>query len=78
MRAEVPGDRALFLDTVTVRPLHARAAGDNVASLRVLRKAGFTITGTEVSYAPARDTEVEEAILRLDRSQGDASERRGV
>jgi RimJ/RimL family protein N-acetyltransferase len=58
----------LFLDTVAVRPLHARAAGDNPGSLSVLRKAGFTITGTEVSYAPARNAEIEETILRLDQA----------
>lgn len=57
---------ALFLGTVAVRPLHARAASDNLGSLGVLRKAGFTITGTEVSYAAARNAEIEETILRLD------------
>ncbi|GAB3007336.1 GNAT family N-acetyltransferase [Saccharothrix stipae] len=56
----------LFLDTVRDRPLHARAASDNVGSLRVLRKAGFTVIGTEVSYASARDAEIEETVLRLD------------
>jgi RimJ/RimL family protein N-acetyltransferase len=56
---------ALFLDTVEVRPLHARAASDNLGSLRVLQKAGFTIIGTEISYASARDAEIEETILRL-------------
>ncbi|ONI90359.1 GNAT family N-acetyltransferase [Actinosynnema sp. ALI-1.44] len=57
---------ALFLDMVTVRPMHARVASDNAGSLRVLLKAGFAITGTEVSYANARDTEIEETLLRLD------------
>jgi RimJ/RimL family protein N-acetyltransferase len=57
---------ALFLDIVAVRPLHARAASDNAGSLRVLRKAGFTVIGTETSYAPARNAEIEETILRLD------------
>ncbi|WP_246018678.1 GNAT family N-acetyltransferase [Saccharothrix australiensis] len=58
---------ALFLDTVEVRrPLYARAACDNLGSLRVLRKAGFTTVGTEISYAPARNAEIEETILRLD------------
>ncbi|HVW44814.1 MAG TPA: GNAT family N-acetyltransferase [Amycolatopsis sp.] len=57
---------ALFLDTVEVRPLWARAASDNLASLRVLRKAGFTVVGTEMSYASARHAEIEETILRLD------------
>ncbi|GAA1350681.1 GNAT family N-acetyltransferase [Saccharothrix algeriensis] len=56
---------ALFLDVVGVRPLHARAASDNLASLRVLRRAGFEIVGTEVSYAPARGAEIEETVLRL-------------
>jgi RimJ/RimL family protein N-acetyltransferase len=56
---------ALFLDTVEVRPLYARAASDNLGSLRVLQKAGFTIIGTEISYASARDAETEETILRL-------------
>lgn len=57
---------ALFLALVPDRPLHARAASDNTGSLRVLEKAGFRVVGTEVSYAPARGTEIEETILRLD------------
>src|SRR5689334_6355012 len=56
---------ALFLDTVPVRPLYARAASDNVGSLRVLHKAGFVAIGTEISFANARDAEIEETILRL-------------
>ena len=59
---------ALFLDIVPVRPLFARAASDNVGSLKVLRKAGFAIIGTEISYANARRAEIEETILRLDGS----------
>ena len=55
----------LLLDTVVARPLYARAASDSLGSLRVLRKAGFAITGTEVSYASARRTEIEESLLRL-------------
>jgi RimJ/RimL family protein N-acetyltransferase len=55
----------LLLELVPVRPLHARAASDNTASLRVLRKAGFEIVGTEISYASARKCEIEETILRL-------------
>jgi RimJ/RimL family protein N-acetyltransferase len=70
---------ALFLDTVPVRPLFARAASDNVGSLRVLQKAGFAIIGTETSYANARGTEIEETILRLDRPAGTTrSEEPGV
>jgi RimJ/RimL family protein N-acetyltransferase len=56
----------LLLELVPVRPLHARAASDNIASLRVLRKAGFAIIGTETSYAAARRGEIEETILRLE------------
>jgi RimJ/RimL family protein N-acetyltransferase len=56
---------ALFLDTVPDRPLYARAASDNVGSLRVLQRAGFTIVGTEISYANARSADIEETVLRL-------------
>ena len=56
---------ALLLDTVPVRPVYARAASDNVGSLKVLQRAGFTIIGTEISYANARSTKIEETILRL-------------
>lgn len=57
---------ALFLEVVRVRPLYARAASDNLGSLRVLEKTGFRIIGTEVSFAPARRAEIEETILQLD------------
>ena len=56
----------LFLQTVQIRPLYARAASDNTGSLKVLQKAGFHITGTEVSYANARNAEIEETLLRLE------------
>ena len=56
----------LLLELVPARPLYARAASDNIASLRVLRKAGFGIIGTEISYAAARRGEIEETILRLE------------
>jgi RimJ/RimL family protein N-acetyltransferase len=56
----------LLLDLVPVRPLHARAASDNAGSLRVLQKAGFTIIGTENSFAPGRNSQIEETILRRD------------
>jgi RimJ/RimL family protein N-acetyltransferase len=62
---------ALLLDLVPVRPLYARAASDNIGSLRVLQKAGFIAIGTENSYANARGTEIEETILRLDGSAGE-------
>lgn len=56
----------LLVGLVATRPLHARAASDNVASLRVLQKAGFTIVGTENSYATGRNSQIEEALLRKD------------
>jgi RimJ/RimL family protein N-acetyltransferase len=54
-----------FLEVVRTRPLYARAASDNLGSLRVLEKAGFQVIGTEVSFAPGRVGEIEETILRL-------------
>lgn len=57
---------AQLLDLVPVRPLHARAASDNAASLRVLEKAGFAVTGRATSFAPARGAKIEETILRKD------------
>ena len=57
---------ARLLAVVPDRPVYARAASDNAASLRVLAKAGFVVVGTETSYAPARRAEIEETILRLD------------
>ncbi len=55
----------LFLQSEQTRPLHARAATDNIGSLRVLQKVGFRLTGTEVGYANARASEIEETLLRL-------------
>lgn len=54
-----------FLQTLEIRPVHARAASDNAGSLKVLLKAGFAAIGTEVSFAPGRGTEIEETLLRL-------------
>jgi RimJ/RimL family protein N-acetyltransferase len=56
---------AEFLSAVKARPLSARAAKDNIASLRVLEKCGFTITGYERGFANARGEEVEEVVLEL-------------
>ncbi|GIF67464.1 N-acetyltransferase [Asanoa ishikariensis] len=57
---------AAFLDEFTHRPLYARAASDNIGSLTVLRRAGFQEIGTEISWANARQAEIEETILRLE------------
>jgi RimJ/RimL family protein N-acetyltransferase len=55
-----------LLELVPVRPIYARAASDNAGSMRVLQKSGFVVIGTENSFAPARQREIEETILRLD------------
>jgi RimJ/RimL family protein N-acetyltransferase len=58
-----------FLDHVPVRPLYGRAAKDNIASLRVMQKCGFTICGKGKGFAYARGEEVEEYILKLETSE---------
>ena len=55
----------VFLREVQVRPLYARVAKDNVASLRVLQKCGFEIRGEARGFAHARGEEVEELVLEL-------------
>ena len=57
---------SLLLDLVTVRPVFARAASDNLGSLRVLERAGFVVIGTARSFAQGRGAEIEETILRKD------------
>jgi RimJ/RimL family protein N-acetyltransferase len=54
-----------FLAFDTERPLRARAAKDNVGSLRVLAKCGFEVTGGDIGFANARGQEIEEVVLRL-------------
>lgn len=57
---------ASFLETVdTSRPLGARTAHDNLASIRVLEKCGFTVTGKGRYMAHARGEEIDEMILEL-------------
>ena len=47
------------------RPISARAAKDNIGSLRVLEKCGFRIIGEDKGFANARGKEVEEFLLQL-------------
>jgi len=54
-----------FLGEIRVRPIYGRAAKDNVASIRVMEKCGFTISGYGRGFANARGKEIEEAILEL-------------
>ena len=55
----------LFLPQYPARPLHARAAADNLPSLRVLQNCGFRPTGTSRFHANARHQEIEEILLTL-------------
>ncbi len=54
-----------FLRQVQARPLYAGVVKDNIASLRVLQKCGFTICGEDTGFAGARGMEVEEYSLVL-------------
>jgi RimJ/RimL family protein N-acetyltransferase len=55
-----------FLDQLLDRPLFARVAKDNKASIRVLEKCGFELSGEDKGYSNARGQEVEEFILKLE------------
>ena len=54
-----------LLGIVKERPLYAAAAKDNAASIRVLEKCGFAITGYGRGFSNARGEEIEEVILEL-------------
>jgi len=55
-----------FLATVdTRRPMRARAAKDNVASIRVLEKCGFRVIEEARGFANARGEEIDELVLEL-------------
>lgn len=53
-----------FLGEITERPLYARAAKDNAASIRVLQKCGFAIVD-EDRFTDATGHEREEFIFAL-------------
>jgi RimJ/RimL family protein N-acetyltransferase len=61
-----------FLAVDPSRPLHARVAYDNLASLRVLEKCGFRVIAKERGFAEARSGEIEEFLLRLEESSSAA------
>jgi RimJ/RimL family protein N-acetyltransferase len=54
-----------FLAEDRARPLHARAARDNRASIRVLEKCGFVIVGQERGFANGRGAEIDEVVMVL-------------
>nr|WP_145489148.1 MULTISPECIES: GNAT family N-acetyltransferase [Streptomyces] len=56
--------RALLAE-VPERPLYARAAADNTASLRVLAKCGFRESVRARGFANGRGEEIEEVVLVL-------------
>ena len=58
---------AEFLRHLKVRPIYGRAAKDNVASIRVMEKCGFSILGQGKGFANARGAEIEEVILKRER-----------
>jgi RimJ/RimL family protein N-acetyltransferase len=55
----------LLLKEIQSRPLHARVATSNRASLRVLQKCGFVVQSVQASPADERYLECEEALLVL-------------
>ena len=54
---------------VVDRPIFARAATDNIGSIRVLQKCGFKIIEKNKDFANGRGEDKEEYILRLDPRQ---------
>ncbi len=55
----------LLLADIVERPVFARVAQDNVGSLAVLRRNGFTITGHDEAPAAGRGEMVKEHLLTL-------------
>lgn len=57
---------AQFLEQVKVRPLHATVARENAASMRVLEKCGFRVTGWHIGEDTERYIGCEVATLVLE------------
>lgn len=55
----------LLVSREPMRPLFARAAAHNVASIAVFRHSGFTEVSRNVAYAPGLGREVEEIVFTL-------------
>jgi RimJ/RimL family protein N-acetyltransferase len=56
-----------FLAIESTRPLYGRVASHNVASAKVLVRAGFVEVGSDTAFAAGVGAEVVERIFRLDR-----------
>ncbi|MFQ5420297.1 MAG: GNAT family N-acetyltransferase [Anaerolineae bacterium] len=60
------GLRLFLANANQTRPIYARAARDNVGSLRVLQKCGFRVIEEMTGYANARGQEIAELLLVLE------------
>ncbi|MHA1945556.1 MAG: GNAT family N-acetyltransferase [Candidatus Hodarchaeales archaeon] len=54
-----------FLKDNPGRPIYARVAIDNIGSIRVLEKSGFSIEGYENGFANARNKNIDEVVMKL-------------
>jgi len=54
---------AFLTDVNQNRPIYGRVAKDNIGSLRVLEKCGFSVTDETTGFANARGQEIEELVL---------------
>ncbi len=61
-----------FLGLVRARPIYAHVAKHNVASIRVLEKCGFEISGEDSGPSDVPGEEVEGFILKLGAERGRA------
>jgi len=55
-----------FLKIISIRPLNAHIAQQNIGSRKVLEKCGFVIVGEEKWIPPTGSEEVDEYALRLE------------
>jgi len=60
-----------LLQEIIHRPLFARAAKDNIRSIRVLQKCDFKIIGENKDFGQGRGEETEQYIFRLDGETND-------
>ena len=56
---------AALLEEDTKRPLHARVAGDNLGSVRVLEKSGFERIDSKRVFDETRGAEIEDVLYVL-------------